>query len=548
MPPKLITSDLTLYRALKKVIAVYPERPALTYHHQTLTYTELGEKVDALARGLRSLHVGAGDKVAIILPNSLELVYSFFAASALGAVIVPLNPLYREREFHHILADSEVSVAIAEPTYRGNDIQAILQGLLPALPDLQHVVLRGDAPPGLISFDDLEGEDLPLPSEGVSPDDLCALVYTSGTTGMPKAVMHTHRSMLSAASHSEDRINSPILKKLWYLLNLVLKYDARFLRWGLKQGTYLSPSAMHTLLGYGGLIYALLMGHRVVIADGFHPARILELIEQEHVTAISLTPTMVAVLLNSAHLERHDLSSLLYVSMGGALCPPDLVRSARKAFGCPIVIAFGATELGGVTLMTDMVADSEERQSTTVGRLVSGMEARIVDDQRRPLPTGEVGELALRLPGAMMGYHKAPEVTAQALDGEGWYYTGDLATLDGRGYVRIVGRKKDMIIRGGQNIFPAEIENHLLSHPDVQLAAVIGVPDQLAGEAVWAFVIAKDGATLTREEVLRHAREGLAPHKVPAQIRMVDDLPMTSTGKVQKFALLEVAQKESAPL
>jgi acyl-CoA synthetase (AMP-forming)/AMP-acid ligase II len=532
-----------LYRALKKVITAYPKRPALTHGDQTVTYRELGEKVDGLARGLRSLGVGAGDKVGIILSNSVELVYSFFAPSALGAVIVPLNPLYRQREFQHILADSEVSVVIAESSHMGSDIEGILQALRPSLPHLEHVVLRGDAPPGFISLGELEGDGSPLPSGGVSPDDLCALVYTSGTTGVPKAVMHSHGSMLTAASQGEDKVNIPILRKLWDFSRLLLKYDMRYLRWGFKQFTFMVPSAMHTLMGYAGLIYGLLLGHRFVIVDRFHPAKVLELVEREHVTGLGVTPTMVAALLNSPELGRRDLSSLLFVIMGAAPCPPELVRRARKAFGCPILIAFGATEVGGLTLITDIVGESEELQSTTVGRLFSGMEAKVVDDQRREVPLGEVGELTLRLPSAMMGYHKAPASTAQALDEEGWYYTGDLATLDDRGYVRIVGRKRNMIIRGGQNIYPAEIENHLMSHPDIQNVAVIGVPDQLVGERVWAFVLPRDDEALIPADVLRHLREGLAPYKVPDQVRIVDHLPMTSTSKVQKFALLQMIQE-----
>jgi fatty-acyl-CoA synthase len=172
------------------------------------------------------------------------------------------------------------------------------------------------------------------------------------------------------------------------------------------------------------------------------------------------------------------------------------------------------------------------------------MEAKVVDEQRREVPLGEVGELALRLPSTMMGYYKAPEITAEALDNEGWYYTGDLATLDPRGYVRIVGRKKNMIIRGGQNIYPAEIENYLMSHPDMQNVAVIGAPDSLVGERVWAFVMPRDGAALTTGDVLRYAREGMAPYKVPDQVRIVEDLPMTTAGKIRKFALLQRIQEE----
>ena len=543
MPEKLITHDLTLYRALMKVATRYPRRPAVTYGDQTLTYKELSDRVDDLAQRLRSLSVGPGDRVALILPNCLEMVYSFFAPSALGAAIVPLNPVYRQREFEHILRDSEASVIIAEPRHQGNDVQSILRSLRPCLPDLEHVVLRGEAPSGFTSLDDLPRNGSALPSESVSPADLCALVYTSGTTGVPKAVMHSHASMLSAASQAEDRINAPIMRKLWGFFNLVLQYDMRYVRYGFKATSYTVPTAMHTLIGYSGLIYALLLGHRFVIADGFHPAKVLELIERERITALSLTPTMVSALLNSSQLEHYDLSSLLYVAMGAAPCPPDLVRRARKAFGCPIMIAFGATELGGVTLMTDIVADSEQLQSTTVGRLLSGMEAKVVDDERREMPPGEVGELVMRVPSAMMGYYKAPETTAQVLDNDGWYYTGDLATLDERGYVRIVGRKKNMIIRGGQNIYPAEIENHLTSKLEIQNAAVIGVPDELTGERVWAFVLPKDGAVVTPGDVLQHAREGLAPYKVPDQVRVVYHLPLTAAGKVRKFALLQMIEE-----
>ncbi|MFN2304053.1 MAG: AMP-binding protein, partial [Anaerolineales bacterium] len=255
---KLITPDVTLYRALKKVAAEYPQRPAVTYGDQTITFTELVKQVDGLAQGLHNLGVKAGDKVVTILPNSLETVYSFFAPSALGAVIVPLNPLYRQREFAHILEDAEASVVIAAPNHMGNDIQDILKTLKPSLPHLEHIILKGDASAGFIRFSDLNWDGPPLPSNSVSPSDLCALVYTSGTTGMPKAVMHSHASMLSAVAQAEDKINVPILRKLWEFLQLLFKYDTRYIRYGFKQFSFFVPTAMHSLIGYAGLIYGLL--------------------------------------------------------------------------------------------------------------------------------------------------------------------------------------------------------------------------------------------------------------------------------------------------
>jgi acyl-CoA synthetase (AMP-forming)/AMP-acid ligase II len=300
---------------------------------------------------------------------------------------------------------------------------------------------------------------------------------------------------------------------------------------------------MHALLGYSGLLYALLLGTRVVIADRFHPAKVLEIIEKEHVNSVALAPTQVAALLNSPELARRDTSSLLSVGMGAAPCPPDLVRRARKTFGCPVTIGFGATETGGGAIVTDTF-DPEKLQSETIGRLYKGLDAKIVDDDRRELPTGEVGELAVRLPGTMLGYWKAPETTAQALDSGGWYYTGDLATIDEGGYYRIVGRKKNMIIRAGQNIFPAEIEAHLITMPGIQNVSVVGVPDEMQGEMVWAFLQPKEGVTLDVPDVLAYCRRDLAPYKVPSQVRFVEEFELTPTGKIKKGPLQELAIKE----
>jgi acyl-CoA synthetase (AMP-forming)/AMP-acid ligase II len=280
-----------------------------------------------------------------------------------------------------------------------------------------------------------------------------------------------------------------------------------------------------------------------VIIDRFHPTKVLELVEKEHLNTLALAPTQVAALLNSSELARRDTSSLLNIGMGAAPCPPDLVRRARKTFGCPVVIGFGATETGGGNMVTDTF-DPDKMQLETIGRLYKGMDAKIVDDDRREVRTGEVGELAVRNPATMLGYWKAPETTAQALDDDGWYYTGDLATIDKDGYYRIVGRKKNMIIRAGQNIFPAEIEAHLVTMPGIQDVSIVGVPDEMQGEAVWAFIKPKDGATLNVPDVLAHCRRDLAPYKVPSQVRFVEEFELTPTNKIKKGPLREMAIKE----
>ncbi len=544
MAEKIITPDLTMYRALQKACSVYGELPAITHGDRTVTFEQVARDVETMARKLQGLGVGDGDQVAIILPNCFELVYSFFAPSALGAVQVPLNPVYRQTEFQHILEDSEAKVVIAEPTYLGNDIQGILEAIRSELPDLKHVVLRGKAAPGFLSYEELPVDPAPLPSDSISEDALAHLVYTSGTTGKPKAVMHSSRSQLSAIATSEERVRETMHNmSLGRLIKMIWDYDTRFLKWGRKQKSYMSPSPMHALLGYSGLLFALLLGSRLVIIDRFHPSKVLELIEKEQLNTLALAPTQVAALLNSPELARRDISSLLNIGMGAAPCPPDLVRRARKAFGCPVVIGFGATETGGGNMVTDTF-DPEKMQAETIGRLYKGMDAKIVDEDRREVPTGEVGELAVRNPATMLGYWKAPETTAQALDDEGWYYTGDLATIDEEGYYRIVGRKKNMIIRAGQNIFPAEIEAHLVTMVGVQDVSVVGVPDEMQGEAVWAFIKPKDGATLNVPDVLAHCRRDLAPYKVPGQVRFVEEFELTPTNKIKKGPLQEMAMKE----
>jgi acyl-CoA synthetase (AMP-forming)/AMP-acid ligase II len=547
MPKLLIRPDMTLYQAIKTVANEFPKRPAVTMDGQTLTYAELLRNVDSMARKLLRLGVKPGDKVALILGNSIDFVYAFFAPSAIGAVMVPLNTVYREREFLHVLSDSEASIVIADRHPMGNNVEGILRSIQPSLPHLRTIVVRGPASDDFLSLAEIAEDSQALKPNEVLPDDLCALVYTSGTTGVPKAVMHSHRSMISAVSQSEARYRRPFFELLKDVISLTRRYDSRFLRWGLKPYTVLAPAPLYHLLGYGALTYGLLYGYRAVLVERFHPVKVLELIQKEHVNVVMTAPTMVSALLRVPEIKQYDLSSLLFVMMGAAPCPPELVRQAREVLGCPIVIAFGATEVGGATLVTNPIRDSERVQTETVGGLLEGMEAKVVDENRGEVPRGEVGELALRLKSTMLGYYKSPETTAQALDSQGWYYTGDLAVVDSQGYVSIVGRKKDMIIRGGQNIYPAEIENFLITKPGVMQVAVVGVPDELTGERIWAYVVPDAGLNLKPAEVIGYCRSELAPHKVPDQVRIIAELPMTSTGKVQKFALRDRALQELAP-
>jgi len=549
MATPALSGNMTLDQALAEVTSCQPDVEAVVYGTTRLTYQQVNERVNALAAGLHRLGLRKGEKVAVILPNCPEFLYCFFGIGQAGGVLVPMNPLYRRREIQHILSDAEAAAVIFVPDAWGNDLLGMLQDARKELPHLRHLIVHADAAPaGTVSLESLLTSPSPGPPVGslAAPEDLFGLVYTSGTTGVPKAVMHTHGTMLAPVIASE-KLRRAMFERpsLLGMARTLTRYGARFLRWSGKRQTLLTPSPFHAAAGYGFALLGLLAGYRLVIMERFHPVQVLELIQREHVNVLGGTPTMFSTILSVSSFDQYDKSSVLYCVMGAAPCPPNLVRQVRESFGCPVTIVFAATETGVGALMT-RIDDPDVLQDETVGRVFPDARVKVVDDQRRELPPGQVGELVCDTDGVMKGYYKAPEATTEALDADGWYYTGDLAVMDEKGYVRIVGRKKDMIIRGGQNIFPAEVEHYLLSHPLVQEVAVVGVPSQLEGETVWAYVVPKEGASLTVEQVLGYCQGELAAFKVPSVVRIVNELPKTSTLKVQKFRLREMALEELA--
>ena len=541
--------SMSLGQALANVVSSNPDQEALVFGETRITYPGLGQGVNNLAAGLQALGLRKGEKVAVIMPNCHEFAYCFFGIGQAGGVFVPMNPLYRQREIQHILNDAEAAVVILVPRVWGNDLLTMIQDIRDDLPHLRHLIVHADqVPEDTISLKGLLTTPSPEPPVNLAgPEDLFGLIYTSGTTGVPKAVMHTHRTMLAPVIAS-DKLRRAMFERrslpdMARMARTLTRYGTRFLRWGGKQQTMLTPSPFHAMAGYGMLLNSILFGYRLVIMERFHPVQVLDLIQREHVNVLSATPTMFSVILGVSDFDSYDRSSVLYCAMGAAPCPPDLVKRVREGFGCPVTISFGATETGGGATVTRM-EDPDGMQTDTVGRVFPGVQVKVVDDQRRELPLGQVGELACHMDGVMKGYYKAPESTAEALDDEGWYYTGDLAVMDEKGYVRIVGRKKDMIIRGGQNIYPPEIEHYLMTHPAVQSVAVVGVPDEVGSENVWAYVVAQPGAQLTSKEVLNYCQGEIAPHKVPSEVRIIDALPMTPTTKARKFELREMALQE----
>jgi acyl-CoA synthetase (AMP-forming)/AMP-acid ligase II len=309
--------------------------------------------------------------------------------------------------------------------------------------------------------------------------------------------------------------------------------------------TIMTTMGWHTITGVHVMLQGLLMGDRLAVLPRFHPYEALELVQRERVTVLVAVPTAYQAILALPDLSRFDTSSLFVCASGGASCPPELAREIRRRFKCALYNGFGMTEMGGGVSVTGL-EDSGEQQAETVGRPMPGVELRIVDGERRDLPDGQVGELVVRGEGVMKGYYQAPELTAAVLDAEGWLYTGDMARIDEQGYLHIVGRQKDVIVRGGQNIYPAEIEHHLETHPLIEKAAVVGVPSVVGGESVWAFVQLKEDGRMTVQEVLDHCRGRLETYKIPSQVRFVNEIPQGEMGKLQKFKLRAAALQETA--
>lgn len=498
-----------------------PDKEALVFGDRRYTYRQMGEKVDGLAEALVRLGVKKGDKVAVDLPNWPEFVFSYFAITRIGAVMVMVNTRYRSTEVKHILRDSDAVAVIIPAEFDGFRYPPMIRELRSELPYLQHIIVVGGTPDteGVLCFDELLGQWSGAPVNEVQIDpieDLALIMYTSGTTGVPKGAMITHFNLVR-----NSEVNS---------VPYEFTPDDVFL--------VLVP-ASH-IIGLFCLTSVFLSHAKVVLVDVFKAEPVLRIIEREKVTVQHAVPTIFT--LELANAAKYDISSLRTGMMAGASCPPELLRRLID-LGFQVHVGFGMTETAG-GLMNTRFSDDLEARTQTVGKPVEGVQVKFVDDNRRELPPGQPGEMAIKSYGRMKGYYKNPEATAAAIDEEGWFYTGDLGYLDERGYVRIVGRKKEMVIRGGFNIYPAEVEGLLYTHPKVLEVAIVGVPDSVLGEKTCACIRPRDGVELTEEEVKEFCRGKLADFKVPDYVRFMETFPLTPTGKIYKAGLKEQILKE----
>ncbi len=502
------------------------------------SYRELARRVDEVAAGLLALGLVPGERVGICAPNCAEWVVLQFATARAGLVLVNLNPAYRVEELAFALSATGCRALVTARRHKSSDYLAMLRQLMPELPDcapgrlrstrlpeLRWVIgLGGASGDGVLAFERIadragaaEREQLRRLAHTLQFDDPVNIQFTSGTTGTPKAATLTHHNVLNNARFVARRMNLTTADRMCI------------------------PVPMYHCFGMVlGTLCCVVCGAAMVLpAPSFDPGETLAAIEAERCTVLHGVPTMFIAALEEPGFAQHDLASLRTGIMAGAPCPEELMRRVMNELHLPeITIAYGMTETGPVSFQT-RVDDPLERRVETVGRVLPHTEVKIVDAEGRVVPRGTTGELLTRGYCVMRGYWDDPERTSAAIDGARWIASGDLAVVDAQGYCRIVGRAKDMLIRGGENIYPREIEEFLYRHPKIDAVEVIGVPDPRYGEEVCAWVKLRPGESMDADELREYCRGQIAHFKIPRYVEFVTAFPMTVTGKVQKFAMRE---------
>jgi 2,3-dihydroxybenzoate-AMP ligase len=523
-------SGLTTGDVLDKAVRTRPDKEGIVDGRGRITYRELALKVDRLALKLLELGIKKNDIVIVQLPNWAEFVYLFFGLNRIGAIGLMALPQHRRREMHHLLELSGSVAWVIPKEYRSFDYVNMVEEIRPRLPRLKHIlVARGEVPTGMISLDLTLEERLEykyppgyLQSFNPDPNDVAVILLSGGTTDLPKGVPRTHNDYI----HNISAFN-----RLWNRTS--------------DESLFLNIPIAHNI-GLGiGVVSSVLTGAKLVLHTSTKPEDALKTIQQEKIAITFLVPTQVVDLLNSPQLSHYDLSSLRVLGSGAANVAPELVRSIRDKIGCQVINAFGMTE--GPCLLTRL-NDPFEVICETVGQpCCPEDEIKIVDETGREVPPGVEGELIARGPHIFRGYYKAPEKNKQDFNEEGFFFTGDLATLDHSGNYLITGRKKDMIIRGGENISAVEIEQVLLTHPMIENVAVVGMPDHRLGEKVCVFIKTKGEVRITLEEIITFLKgKEMAVFKLPERIEFVSEFPLTQVGKISKKDLREViAQKLS---
>ncbi len=516
----------TIFQNLRRTAERFGEQEALVVVHQDhrSTYAELVDQCETIARGLVARGVRKGDRVGIWAPNRFEWVIVQYATAAIGAILVNINPAYRTSELEYVLNQSGISFLILSARFRQADYVAMLAEVKGRCPELREALVLEDGWAALqrdaekISIDELHEIEGSLQF-----DDPINIQYTSGTTGFPKGATLTHHSILNNG----------------YFIGETLRYS--------EKDRVCIPVPFYHCFGMvlGNLACTTHGAIMVIPGEAFDPIAVMETVEKERCTSLYGVPTMFIGELDHPRFKDFDFSSLRTGIMAGSPCPVEVMKKVQTVMHIPeMTIAYGMTETSPVSTQcaTD---DPLERRASTVGRVHPHVEIKIIDPAAgNVVARGETGELCSRGYLVMRGYWNNEEATGLAVDAARWMHTGDLATMDEEGYVNIVGRIKDMIIRGGENIYPREVEEFLYTHPDVADVQVIGVPSEKYGEEVMAWVKPRDGAKVTGEELAAWCKGKIASFKIPRHWKLVDSFPMTVTGKVQKFKMREAAVEE----
>ncbi len=537
--------NVTLGDCFDQSVKRWPDNLALISRHQNIrwSYRQLQQQVDRCAQALLAIGVNVGDRVGIWSPNNAEWCITQLATAKIGAILVTINPAYRLHEVEYALQQSQCSVLISADTFKGSDYSAMLSELLPELAhsttgvlDSQRlpylttlVTLSHTAMPGMLSWNGLlelaqrsSADALCVRQQTLHCDQAINIQYTSGTTGFPKGATLSHRNILNngylvteqQGFTEQDKLVIPV--PLYHCFGMVM-----------------------------GNIGCISHGATMIYpSDAFDPSAVLQTVQDEQATALYGVPTMFIAVLAQPDFADYDLSSLRTGIMAGASCPVEVMKQVmEKMHMQQVQIAYGMTETSPVSTQTQP-DDPIDKRVSTVGRTHPHLESKIVDPSGALVARGQIGELCTKGYSVMLGYWNNDEATQQAIDSDGWMHTGDLACMDDDGYISIVGRSKDMVIRGGENIYPREIEEFLYTHPAVADVQVTGVPDKKYGEELLAWVILKTGEDINEQTLREFCQEQIAHYKIPRYFRFTDEFPMTGTGKIQKFKMREISVEE----
>lgn len=510
--------DLTVSQLLERAYLQDPEHEVLFDGYSRMSYKELRHQSFSLAHSLQKMGITKGDKMAVCLPNWNEFVVIYMAAAHVGAILVPLNTRYRLDEVEYILRNSEAKIAFFTKEFSGvNHLEQFTKAKkrVNTLKTLITVRYETDE---FTSYEQLvqQGDGALFNPVELNPQkEVFSILYTSGSTGVPKGAMLTHANVVKTGIITAEQMKCTT-----------------------EDVFFVAVPVFHVFGMVPSILSCIAVGARMVLLDQYKPEKSLQLIEYEKITVKHGVPTMFILELNHEDFSKYDLSSLRTGIIAAAPCPVEIVKCIRKEMGCEIMVAYGLSETSPTLTMTSF-EDSDTVRAETVGKALPGAEIKIVDNNRKEVEIGEVGEIACRSFGVMKGYYNMPEKTQEAIDEEGWFYTGDLGSIDIEGNLRIVGRKKEMIIRGGYNIYPREIEEVFYKHPDVMEVAVVGLPDTVLGEIVCACIKLKSSAQVDEHDLLHFIKDRIADYKVPSKIILVDEFPMTASGKIRKVSLRE---------